>query len=250
MKIRINVDLDVPRWVQNTILGLVTSAALLGVGLGVKAWAAPVTIQTFAQNEKLTSQKLNDQLGALQAAVNQSAPPGTIMAYGGPIDGNPSTTIADAGAPQHLPPAGWLWCNGDAISRDTYRVLFAAIAIAHGGGDGVNTFNLPDYRGRFLRGVDGNAGRDPDAATRTVANSGGYLGNMVGSIESDGVGPHTHAEGTMANSAGTTGSGLWGGQNWVEWAGGYLIHFNGNTYPNDGTETRPVNAAVNYIIRY
>jgi microcystin-dependent protein len=49
---------------------------------------------------------------------------------------------------------GWLKCNGAAVSRSTYAVLFAAIGTLYGAGDGTTTFNLPDYRGEFLRGLD------------------------------------------------------------------------------------------------
>lgn len=50
------------------------------------------------------------------------------------------------------PPTDWLICDGRAVSRTVYADLFAAIGIAHGQGDGSATFNLPDYRGQFLRG--------------------------------------------------------------------------------------------------
>ena len=33
-----------------------------------------------------------------------------------------------------------------------YPALFAAIGVTYGSGDGSTTFNLPDFRGRFLRG--------------------------------------------------------------------------------------------------
>lgn len=49
-------------------------------------------------------------------------------------------------------PDGWLLCDGSAISRTTYPNLFSALGTAHGQGDGSTTFNLPDYRGQFLRG--------------------------------------------------------------------------------------------------
>ena len=59
--------------------------------------------------------------------------------------------------------------------------MFAAIQNAHGGG--ANSFNLPDYRGRFLRGATGTINRDPDAASRTAMNDAGNTGNNVGSIQ-------------------------------------------------------------------
>ncbi|WP_081546515.1 tail fiber protein [Chromobacterium haemolyticum] len=45
-------------------------------------------------------------------------------------------------AGQH-PPAGWLRANGAALPRAHYAELFGLLGSAFGGGDGVNTFNLP-----------------------------------------------------------------------------------------------------------
>ncbi|NUL02618.1 tail fiber protein [Streptomyces lunaelactis] len=119
---------------------------------------------------------------------------GSINGYGGVVTGN------------SRPPTGWLLCDGAAVSRDTYADLFQVIGTQHGGGDGTRTFNLPDYRGRFQRGVDDSTGRDPDAASRTAANQGGATGDSVGSVQgtatafptgnafsSDTQGAHTHS---------------------------------------------------------
>lgn len=57
-------------------------------------------------------------------------------------------------------PTGWLKANGAAISRTAYADLFAAIGTTFGAGDGVNTFNLPDLRGEFLRSWDDSRGID------------------------------------------------------------------------------------------
>lgn len=54
----------------------------------------------------------------------------------------------------------WLLCNGQAVSRSTYAELFALIGTNFGEGDGVNTFNVPDYRGKFLRGLGGDSAAD------------------------------------------------------------------------------------------
>jgi microcystin-dependent protein len=45
-------------------------------------------------------------------------------------------------------PVGWLLCNGQSLSIRQYSALFALLGVQFGG-DGVNNFNLPDYRGRF-----------------------------------------------------------------------------------------------------
>ncbi len=52
-------------------------------------------------------------------------------------------------------PAGWLIADGATVSRTTYSALFDAIGTLYGSGDGVNTFTLPDYTGRFMLGSDG-----------------------------------------------------------------------------------------------
>lgn len=48
-------------------------------------------------------------------------------------------------------PQGWFQCTGAAISRTNYVDLFNAIGTLYGAGDGATTFNLPDFRGQFLR---------------------------------------------------------------------------------------------------
>lgn len=44
-------------------------------------------------------------------------------------------------------PDGWLACNGQSLSIAQYEVLYAVIGTIYGG-DGVQTFNTPDLRGR------------------------------------------------------------------------------------------------------
>lgn len=51
-------------------------------------------------------------------------------------------------------PAGWLICDGSAISRTTYADLFAVIGTSYGAGDGSTTFNLPNKKGRVSAGYD------------------------------------------------------------------------------------------------
>jgi len=67
-------------------------------------------------------------------------------------------------------PAGFLVCNGGAISRTTYSALFAVIGTTYGSGDGSTTFNLPNLTDRFLQG---------SSTSGTVKNAG--LPNITGS---------------------------------------------------------------------
>lgn len=59
-------------------------------------------------------------------------------------------------------PVGWLLCQGQAVSRTTYAGLFEVIGITYGAGNGTTTFNVPDLRGEFVRGLDAGRGIDPD----------------------------------------------------------------------------------------
>lgn len=65
-------------------------------------------------------------------------------------------------------PAGFLNCDGSAVSRTTYSLLFAAIGTAWGVGDGSTTFNIPDFRRRTAVGFGGSGT--------------GVLGDIVGSV--------------------------------------------------------------------
>lgn len=68
----------------------------------------------------------------------------------------PAGSIVQFGAT--TAPAGWLLCDGAAVSRTTYAVLFAAIGTTWGTGDGSTTFNVPDHRGRTPIGQGTGAG--------------------------------------------------------------------------------------------
>lgn len=79
------------------------------------------------------------------------------------------------------PPSGWLKANGAAVSRTTYAALFAAIGTTFGAGDGRTTFNLPDLRGEFVRGLDD--GRNVDAGRRLGTTQGDAIRNITGAFD-------------------------------------------------------------------
>lgn len=137
---------------------------------------------------------------------NKLTPPGTVSAFAG-------SSV----------PFGWLLCNGAAVSRTLYRELFLAISTTYGTGDGSTTFNLPDLRGEFVRGLD--AGRGVDS------------GRALGSAQSDELKAHTHTYNDWAASGSGTTS-----------AGGNFG--TGTTGSTGGSETRPRNVAMNYIIKF
>lgn len=57
-------------------------------------------------------------------------------------------------------PVNWLLCRGQAVSRSTYSVLFALVGTRFGAGDGVTTFNVPNFCGRYPIGYNAIAGAD------------------------------------------------------------------------------------------
>lgn len=66
-------------------------------------------------------------------------------------------------------PDGWLFCDGSAVSRETYSDLFNAIGVDYGAGDGSTTFNIPDFRGRSVLG----AGQGSGLTNRSLGDTGG-----------------------------------------------------------------------------
>ena len=62
-------------------------------------------------------------------------------------------------------PAGYLLCDGSAVSRSTYAELFAVTSTTYGSGDGSTTFNVPQLQGKMPQGFDGN--------TYNLAGTGG-----------------------------------------------------------------------------
>lgn len=132
---------------QNEALDTIAGASETQRGLIHLATQAEASAGTNA-TDAITPATLAAVLAALGA---QLSPPGQIGAF------------ARATAP-----TGWLKANGAAVSRTTYNSLFAAIGTTFGAGDGSSTFNLPDLRGEFVRGLDDGRGVD---AGRTLGSS-------------------------------------------------------------------------------
>jgi microcystin-dependent protein len=117
---------------------------------------------------------------AVKAYVDRSVPPGTVIAYA-------SETVPD----------GWKECNGDSLTGapgTTFGKLFAAIGKAFGDGNGSQYgFNLPNLKGRFIRGWSHGSANDPDRGSRTASDGGGATGDHVGSYQGDLNKEHFHA---------------------------------------------------------
>ncbi|CAF5044540.1 unnamed protein product [Rotaria sp. Silwood1] len=93
------------------------------------------------------------------------------------------------------PPYPWLLCDGSAVSRVEHQRLLAIIGTQYGSGDGVTTFNLPDFRGRVPVGVDESQVRV--SGIDTVGSTGGQVTHRLTVNE---IPPHQHSAGTLSTS--------------------------------------------------
>ena len=167
-----------------------------------------------------TNASLDQLRTAIQILISAAgASTGTISAFG-----------------MSTPLSGWLECNGAAVSRTTYAALYAAIGTTWGAGDGTTTFNIPDFRGEFLRGWD--HGRGVDAA-RTFA-----------SYQDDAMQGHIHGITTYQSSGGSSRVGT--GNTTLEGSGvttGSPQTDGSNGTPRTAAETRPRNKSVIFCIK-
>lgn len=152
-------------------------------------------------------------------------------------------------------PEGYLYCDGSEVDREVYKELFTAIGTTWGAGDGVDTFNIPDLRGIFVRGDGGenNAAlgvRQQDAIREIT---GQLWGRYIISAAGDSPDHHLLRAITQPNAFETTngmtessGESIRTGSP----AGGQQIYFKaGNVVPT-AAENRPINVALKPCIRY
>jgi len=88
--------------------------------------------------------------------------------------------------------AGWLACDGSAVSRvGETKALFEAIGTAYGAGDGSTTFNLPDFRGRSPIGLGKGTAGDEGEVFPTLT-LGQKVGRYVHKLTTAQLAKHTH----------------------------------------------------------
>jgi microcystin-dependent protein len=121
--------------VKQAVAGVPNAAPVFPdpAGMAVLAAVRVPANATTIDNAKIVDKRLNPVVVPVSEAT------GVIKAFGG--------TVA---------PAGYLLCNGAAVSRSTYANLFSLISTNYGVGDGSTTFNVPDAAGRSLLGLGSN----------------------------------------------------------------------------------------------
>ena len=150
------------------------------------------------------------------------------------------------------PPSGWLKANGAAVSRTTYAALFAAIGTTFGDGDGRTTFNLPDLRGEFIRGVDD--GRNVDGGRRLGSSQGDAIRNITGNFWSEFGGYKyvitTNADGVFALTENDGRRDTFKGDVANYGATNKKVEFNASRVVPTANENRPRNIALLACIKY
>lgn len=127
-------------------------------------------------------------------------------------------------------PAGFLRCNGATISRTVYSRLFNEIGTVYGAGDGRTTFEIPDLRGQFIRGLDDGKGLD--------------MNRTLGTFQADSFKGHTHGI-PYGSNKGRVCMNIPDGCSDV-----YAIGEGKLTSETGGNETRPKNIALVACIKY
>jgi hypothetical protein len=178
-----------------------------------------------------------------QKAAVSGFPPGAIIAFGG----------------INAPP-GWILCDGSALSRTDYPELYATIGTLYGAGDGSTTFQVPDLRGRFLRGLASGetraAGQVQDWATALPRSP--FTAASVSQSHSHSYYDWYYDEATCRDYdhyPDTAGLGGKGGADWDNYrcqesrttATATLSH--SHSIVGGDPETRPVNVGASFIIR-
>ncbi|WP_019219592.1 phage tail protein [Bartonella florencae] len=148
-------------------------------------------------------------------------------------------------------PSGWLLCDGKTYSRKAYANLFAVLGETWGSGDGLTTFNVPDLRGMFLRGLDG--GKNIDKGRRLGSKQDESFKAHSHEGKTDFTGDHKHKIEKFISAGLSVYTGNYhyyfegAGEVDTTLAGGHkhkvILEKTG------GDETRPVNVAVVYAIK-
>lgn len=183
---------------------------------------------------EIASPSLSDFAGMFYQYKSVLNPVGTVIAFAG-----------------NSAPAGYLICNGAAVSRTTYAKLFAVIGTTYGEGDGSTTFNLPNLIDKFIMG-SGTAGTSkaaglPNIDGAFVLRRGGSKGTVSLRMASSGA--------FSADTNNTTTSAIiWNGTSYSSAVVGTNFTFkasrSSSVYKDDVNTVQPPALTMRFYIKY
>lgn len=135
-------------------------------------------------------------------------------------------------------PTGYLLCNGASYSTTTYSLLFSVINYSYGGSGA--SFNVPDFRGAFLRGNGTQTFGGVSYTGGSISLAGAQNDQVLSAINATNQGFRSCAAGTRDAVARFAI-----GTDPVDNGPGILAQF-----PRQGAENRPFNYTVNFFIKY
>ena len=150
----------------------ITAADLNRIEDGITA--TTVKADAAATATALAAVKTTADAAATATALATAVPVGVVQMWAG-----------------EAAPAGWLLCQGQAVSRTTYAALYAVCGTAYGTGNGSSTFNLPDLRARMPIGLSGSG------AFNALGNAGGEENHKLTTAEMPSHGHEVTAGGSM-----------------------------------------------------
>ena len=185
---------------------------------------AEEAIATAVANHDSDDDAHADLFNALESSIGSaSMPPGMILPHGG-----------------SSAPSGFLMCNGATVSRTTYSNLFNVIGERFGMGDGSTTFQLPDLRGKFIRGFGGNSGAIGATQAEGLPNITGTIGLISGK--------NPVADGAFSLSSNKY-AGIGSGSEIDDYRATFDASQSNSIY-GASSHVTPVNMALNFIIKY
>ena len=188
-----------------------------------------------------TPKSANESVGASQKALHEAyaelkasslvIPTGLIFPFAGP-----DTKV----------PTGYLPCNGQAVSRESYPDLFRLIGVTYGGGDGINTFNVPDCREAVLVGA---GYRTSGVAVHDTYERGQFKDDQIQNIT--GVVGRFASDGNTVNNGALYPDYYTKGGGWDRNSGNYsrTIGFDASRVVRTGTTTHGKQLGCNFIIK-
>ena len=107
------------------------------------------------------------------------------------IEGIPTATIVPWSSASV--PAGFLECNGQAVSRSTYSALFAIVGTTYGAGDGSSTFLVPDLQDNVAVGKSPGKALASSGGANTVTSTGNVGGSTANAtLSTPQLASHSH----------------------------------------------------------